>query len=348
MSDDKTKCPACGSANVASILHGYPALTDELKRQIDAGEVILGGCCITPGKKMLDFECRDCGARFTRAEARKPSPRAYFAEGDLAWLQRLAEYGAPGYEPLADDEGEAEACADVARAVLDRRFGALVACVQEYGRVLGRSRALAKALTMGLEYGAVYGNGPCATELGALYYNGEAVGQDYAAAQKWYERGEELGETQSIINLGYIYEYGRNGERDQRKAYMQYAKAAALDNAPEAIYKMGDIHSRGRLGGSDKALAYRLYERSLSVAQQRGDLANASQAALRVAGFIGDEESEGYGAPYDPFRALELYQLAERGLRLDIANGLTYYRKRLAEVLEGQENMRGKLTFFLR
>lgn len=348
MSDDKTKCPACGSADVASILYGYPALTDELKRQIDAGEVVLGGCCITPGKEMPSFECRECGAKFTRAEAGKPSPRAYFSEGDLAWLHRLADCGASDGKPFTDDEEEAGACADVARTVLFRNFGSLAAGVQKYGRLLGCSRAFAKALTMGLEYGAVCGNGPCATELGALYYNGEGVGQDYAAAQKWYERGEELGEIQSIINLGYIYEYGRNGERDQRKAYLQYAKAAALDNAPEAIYKMGDIHSRGRLGGSDKALAYRLYERSLSVAQQRGDLANASQAALRVAGFIGDEENTRYGAPYDPFRALELYQLAERGLRLGIANGLTYYRKRLAEVLKGQESMRGKLTFFLR
>ena len=39
-------------------------------------------------------------------------------------------------------------------------------------------------------------------------------------------------------------------------------------------------------------------------------------------------------------RALELYQLAERGLRVDIAHGQTYYEKRLQEALEGQERMR--------
>ena len=31
-----------------------------------------------------------------------------------------------------------------------------------------------------------------------------------------------------------------------------------------------------------------------------------------------------------------------------LANGLTYYRRRLTEVLKSQESMRGKLTFFLR
>ena len=35
--------------------------------------------------------------------------------------------------------------------------------------------------------------------------------------------------------------------------------------------------------------------------------------------------------------ALELYQLAERGLRVDIAHGQTYYEKRLQEALEGQQ-----------
>ena len=39
-------------------------------------------------------------------------------------------------------------------------------------------------------------------------------------------------------------------------------------------------------------------------------------------------------------RALELYQLAERDLRIDIAHGQTYYGKRLQEAMEGQERMR--------
>ena len=38
--------------------------------------------------------------------------------------------------------------------------------------------------------------------------------------------------------------------------------------------------------------------------------------------------------------ALELYQLAERGLRLAVAHGYEYYRKRLREAIEGQERVR--------
>ena len=41
-----------------------------------------------------------------------------------------------------------------------------------------------------------------------------------------------------------------------------------------------------------------------------------------------------------PLRALALYQRAEIGLRIDIANGMTYYAKRLREAIEGQEKAR--------
>ena len=38
--------------------------------------------------------------------------------------------------------------------------------------------------------------------------------------------------------------------------------------------------------------------------------------------------------------ALTLYQRTEIGLRIDIANGMTYYTKRLREAIEGQEKAR--------
>ena len=45
----------------------------------------------------------------------------------------------------------------------------------------------------------------------------------------------------------------------------------------------------------------------------------------------------------DPLRALHLFQVAEIGLRLDIADGQTYYRRRLQEAIEGQERARALL-----
>ena len=39
-------CPRCGSRHVAQILHGMPAFTEELQRELAEGKVVLGGCDI--------------------------------------------------------------------------------------------------------------------------------------------------------------------------------------------------------------------------------------------------------------------------------------------------------------
>lgn len=65
------KCPYCGSKNTARILYGMPAFSDELQEKLDAGKVVLGGCCISGIRvdgKMLDLDparhCNDCKKDF--------------------------------------------------------------------------------------------------------------------------------------------------------------------------------------------------------------------------------------------------------------------------------------------
>ncbi len=76
-------CPRCGSRHVAQILHGMPAFTEELQRELAEGKVVLDGCDIdifhpTPseGKVVLDgcdidifhptpsCHCNDCEEEF--------------------------------------------------------------------------------------------------------------------------------------------------------------------------------------------------------------------------------------------------------------------------------------------
>lgn len=40
----KIRCPRCGSEHTAEILYGMPAFSEELKKKMDSGEVVLGGC----------------------------------------------------------------------------------------------------------------------------------------------------------------------------------------------------------------------------------------------------------------------------------------------------------------
>ena len=44
--DAQVKCPYCGSRNTARILYGMPAFNEEMERKLEAGKIVLGGCCI--------------------------------------------------------------------------------------------------------------------------------------------------------------------------------------------------------------------------------------------------------------------------------------------------------------
>ncbi len=230
------------------------------------------------------------------------------------------------------------------------------------------SKTLKDIVIAGLELGIHKRNAECAIELGILYYTGEIVDQDFDRAKELYQIAGDLGNIQAIINLGYIYEYGRTGKRDYSSAFQCYAYAAAVADAPEALYKMGDIISRhgnslslesNSIGSSDANFdeqafqrntraAFHLWLRSYQEADENEDTENQAQAAIRMAPFYLDEEkAEMVDVDVDPHRALELYMLAEIGIRLSIENGLTYYQPRLDEAIRGQEMAREALDEYL-
>ena len=64
MAERKAKCPYCGSTNTSEYVYGLPVLDDEMKKQIDSGEIILGGCEIDPSGSMPERKCIACGKDF--------------------------------------------------------------------------------------------------------------------------------------------------------------------------------------------------------------------------------------------------------------------------------------------
>ncbi|OUP38895.1 tetratricopeptide repeat protein [Olsenella sp. An188] len=194
---------------------------------------------------------------------------------------------------------------------------------------------IAELLVLGYKLGISAGSAACMNDLGALYYMGEFVEQDYAKAAKLYEMAMEHGCYQSIVNLGYIYEYGRIGEKDLERAYRCYALAVALAPSCEAVYKLGDMYSRCITGQRDLPKAKALWERSLELAD---GIVETAQPAVRIAKLLVHPSAWKQGIERDPLRALSLYQQAEIGLRIDITvNGMTYYQRRLDEAIAGQD-----------
>ncbi len=112
---------------------------------------------------------------------------------------------------------------------------------------------------------------------------------------------------------------------------------ALLQDMGEAAYKLGDMYSRGKFVDRYMAKAYQLWSRSLDLAE---DIVEIAQPAIRIARLLLSEDCESAGVKCEPMRALQLFQQAEIGLRIDIDNGQTYYRKRLEEAIEGQERAR--------
>ena len=68
-----------------------------------------------------------------------------------------------------------------------------------------------------------------------------------------------------------------------------------------------------------------------------------AQPAIRIAQLIVGPDCEEAGMEPDMLQALMLFQQAEVGLRIDIDDGQVYYKKRLAEAIEGQRIARDML-----
>lgn len=286
---------------------------------------------------MGEYEVRINGDDLKRIAELGGLSDALFGAGDP---EDLAEPGSP----VGGDDAAASLLEEMAIAALHRSGDEFARFAYENrGRIRTAAQwndDVVEMLVLGYRLGATAGSGACVNDLGALYYLGDLVEQDYEKAAELYREAADRGCYQSVVNLGYIYEYGRLGEPDHGKAYRCFALAAALAPSSEAICKLGDMYARGHGVERDVRVAFSLWNRSLDLAN---NAAETAQPALRIAQLLIDPEGERVGIGPSPLRALELFGRAEVGLRIEIENGLTYYRKRLEEAIEGQAKARALL-----
>ncbi|MBP2056873.1 TPR repeat protein [Lactobacillus colini] len=92
---------------------------------------------------------------------------------------------------------------------------------------------------------------------------------NYQKAQEYYEKSANLHNAQAACNLGYIYEYGRTGEKDTEKAFYYYSEAALLGNA-NAFYKVGDSYLYGNFVAKNGNLAFLNYMQAAGFAEDSG------------------------------------------------------------------------------
>lgn len=77
-------------------------------------------------------------------------------------------------------------------------------------------------------------------DLGAMYYEQ----RQFDLALKYYEMAAESGNLYAISDLGYIWYYGRTGEKNYEKAFYYFDKARKMGDLI-AAYKVADMYRNG-------------------------------------------------------------------------------------------------------
>lgn len=143
----------------------------------------------------------------------------------------------------------------------------------------------------------------------------EAYGNgDFEKAKRYYEQAAELGNDQALCNLGYIYEYGRIGEKDPEQAFYCYSEAALGGNA-NALYKVGDAYYYGDFVKKNPRLAFKYYMMAGQNLETDKDDDIRSDIDYRLAKCC----AYGIGAKKDLMSALHFINDAEAEIYLDQA-----------------------------
>ena len=100
--------------------------------------------------------------------------------------------------------------------------------------------------------------------LGALYYEGRYVKQNYTTAAQRYIKAAEGCDSLAMSNAGYCFFSGNGVERDYEKAFEYFSKAAALGEY-DAINKLADMYRDGLGVKEDKKMAFGLYAHGFDI-----------------------------------------------------------------------------------
>lgn len=91
--------------------------------------------------------------------------------------------------------------------------------------------------------------------VGVMYYNGEGITQDYAAALVWLNLAANQGYSVAQFNLGAMYDNGEGVEQDFAEAFKWYQQAARQGHSA-AQFNLGAMYSNGDGVEQDKIRAH--------------------------------------------------------------------------------------------
>lgn len=176
-----------------------------------------------------------------------------------------------------------------------------------------------------------------ALTLGSMFYTGDIVKQDFNEAKKFYTIAADLGSSQGLVNLGYIYYYARcGGEPDYESAFHCFSKASIIDDeddcSAEAIYKLSDMYFKGLFVKQDKEYAKKIvYPLLFSENAKAGNYEKnvLGDVLVRLSTF----ESEDNAIEYSPWMHWKFTALAKQAI-LERYDGTWWGDKNILDKLE--------------
>ncbi|MEI6846934.1 MAG: tetratricopeptide repeat protein [Chlorobiaceae bacterium] len=112
-----------------------------------------------------------------------------------------------------------------------------------------------------LQLSAEKGNADAQVKLGAMYFLGEGVRQDYAEALKWCRLSANQGNADAQLKVGWMYSNGYGVKQDYAEAVKWYRLSAQQGNA-NAQYNLGVMYSNGEGVKQDKKIAKEWFGKS--------------------------------------------------------------------------------------
>jgi TPR repeat protein len=105
---------------------------------------------------------------------------------------------------------------------------------------------------------ALAGDIAAMVNLGHVYKGAKTV-QDYKQAKAWYELAIGQANSEAMVALGDMYNYGLGVPLDYEKAYQLYSNAIMEDD-PNGVYMFATMYDRGHSVEQDKEKALKLYQ----------------------------------------------------------------------------------------
>ena len=127
-----------------------------------------------------------------------------------------------------------------------------------------------------LKQGAEAGDVAAENKLGAAYYHGQGVPQDYAEGMRWFRKAADQGYAAAQNNLGWGYEHAQGVSQDYAEAMRWYRKAAdqGISIAQENLERMA------RLGMASLVPAGQAHAQSCPVVIQNLESSSSAKAGL--------------------------------------------------------------------